>query len=461
MAAPSPTRHSALLTDLYELTMAAAYFENQLNPVASFELFVRSLPPDRGYLLAAGLEQALDYLETLTFTDSDVSFLRRQPVFSHVGDAFFDSLRRLRFTGEVWAVPEGTVVFADEPLLRVTAPIIEAQIVETFLLTTLTFQTLVATKAARVTEAAAGRGVVEFGTRRAHGPEAGVLAARAAYLGGCIGTSNVEAGLRFDLPTYGTVAHSFVMAYEDEEESFRRFLRVFPDHAILLVDTYDTLAAVNRIIESGLRPKGVRLDSGNLVEFSKEVRRRLDRGGLAETKIFASGDLNEYAIQEALTQEAAIDAFGVGTELATSKDAPALGAVYKLVAVHDGPESGSRLKLSEDKATYPGTKQVFRFRDTAGFFDHDVVACADEKVAGAEPLLACVLREGRRRAPSPSLDEIRRQAKENLEKLPARYRAFRDPPAYPVRFSRALEELRHEARQRILQPAGRRNSDAG
>ncbi|MGH9787865.1 MAG: nicotinate phosphoribosyltransferase, partial [Candidatus Acidiferrales bacterium] len=371
-----------------------------------------------------------------------------------------DYLRGLRFTGEVWAAPEGTIVFADEPLLRVTAPIIEAQIVETFLLTTLTFQTLVATKAARVAEAAAGRGVVEFGTRRAHGPEAGVLAARAAFIGGCIGTSNVEAGQRFGLPTYGTVAHSFVMAYADEEESFRRFLRVFPEHATLLVDTYDTLAAVDRIVASGLRPKGVRLDSGNLVELSKEVRRRLDHGGLTQTQIFASGDLNEHAIAEMLALGAAIDAFGVGTELATSKDAPALGAVYKLVAVHDGPESGSRVKLSEDKATYPGLKQVFRFRSAGGTYDHDVVGRAEEELAEGEALLTCVMRAGRRLAASPPLEEIRGRARANLEKLPAPHRAFRHPAPYPVRFSRALEELQEEVRQKIFQPAGRRSNDA-
>jgi nicotinate phosphoribosyltransferase len=287
-----------------------------------------------------------------------------------------------------------------------------------------------------------------------------VLAARAAYLGGCIGTSNVEAGLRFGLPTYGTVAHSFVMAYADEAESFRRFLRVFPDYAILLVDTYDTLAAVDRIIQLGLRPKGVRLDSGNLVKLSKEVRKRLDKAGLTETQIFASGDLNEFAIQEALAQGAVIDAFGVGTELATSKDAPALGAVYKLVAVHDGPESGSRLKLSEDKATYPGTKQVFRFHDAGGLCDHDLVARADEETPDAELLLACVMRGGRRLAPSPPLEGIRARAKENLGKLPVRYRAFRNPAAYPVHFSRGLQELQQEARQKILQPAGRRNDNA-
>src|SRR5712691_6215112 len=235
-------RHSALLTDLYELTMAAAYFENGFRANASFELFVRSLPPQRGYLLAAGLDQALDFLEDVRFQPEDISFLRRHSAFAHVSDAFFDYLKTFRFTGEVWAVPEGTPIFSEEPLLRVTGPIIEAQIVETFLLSTLTFQTMIASKAARVVAAAQGRPVVEFGSRRAHGPEAGVLAARAAYIGGCTGTSNVEAGQRFGIPTFGTLAHSFVMAYSDEEEAFRR------DHSVLLVDTYDTLAAIDKII---------------------------------------------------------------------------------------------------------------------------------------------------------------------------------------------------------------------
>lgn len=453
---PKP-RQSALLTDLYELTMAAAYFENQVRADASFELFVRGLPRERGYLLAAGLEQALAFLENLRFEPAEVDFLRAHPAFRHVSDAFFDTLKSLRFTGEVWAVPEGTPVFADEPLLRVTAPIIEAQIVETFLLTTLTFQTLIATKAARVVEAAGGRGVVEFGTRRAHGSEAGVLAARAAYIGGCIGTSNVEAGYRFGIPTYGTVAHSFVMAYGDEQESFQAFQRVFPEHSVLLVDTYDTLAAIEKIIRMGLRPRGVRLDSGDLGELSKEVRRRLDRAGLTDTKIFASGDLNEYAITELLARGAPIDFFGVGTELATSKDAPALGGVYKLVTVQAGPEPQARAKLSEHKATYPGTKQVFRFREAQGHYDHDLVARADERPPNGEPLLEPVMRGGRRLEAPPALEELQGRAQERLARLPERYRRFRDPAAYPVRTSPALEELLEEVRQKVLQPAGKRN----
>ena len=445
-------RHSALLTDLYELTMAAAYFENNINVTASFELFVRQMPRERGYLLAAGLEQALEFLEGVQFSPEEIAFLRRHPVFARVGEAFFEYLREFRFTGEVWAMPEGTPVFADEPLLRVTAPIIEAQVVETYLLSAITFQTLIATKAARVVEAAAGRGVVEFGTRRAHGPEAGTLAARAAYVGGCIGTSNVEAGFRFGIPTYGTLAHSFVMAYDDEGESFRQFARVFPDHAILLVDTYDTLAAIDKIIRLGLRPRGVRLDSGDLVTLSKAVRRKLDQSGLAETRIFASGDLNEYAIADALAQGAPVDFFGVGTELATSKDAPALGGVYKLVELRDGEEHHPRAKLSQDKVNHPGRKQVFRFRDAQGFYDHDVLACAEESYADAEPLLECVLRRGQRTQASPSLEENQARARGLLARLPVRYRQLRQPAAYPVRPSAALQELLDIVRQAHLQP---------
>jgi len=450
--------HSALLTDLYELTMAAAYFENNARATATFELFIRNLPPDRGYLLLAGLEQALDFLENLRFAPEEISWLRRHPVFARVSDAFFDYLKEFRFSGEVWAIPEGTPVFAEEPLLRVTAPIIEAQVVETYLLTAITFQTMVATKAARVVEAAQGRGVVEFGSRRAHGPEAGVLAARAAYLGGCLGTSNVEAGFRFGLPTYGTLAHSFVMSYEEEEESFRQFTRVFPQHTVLLLDTYDTLAAVDKIIELGLRPPGVRLDSGDLVELSRKVRRRLDGAGLRETKIFASGDLNEYLIAELVAQGARLDFFGVGTELATSKDAPALGGVYKLVEVLADGRPRHRAKFSEAKVTYPGRKQVFRFCEPAGRYHHDLIARAEENYPEGEPLLACVLREGRRIAPSPGLGEIQQRAKANLERLPERYRRLRNAPAYPVGISRALEELLEEVRQKVIHPAGKGRS---
>ncbi|MBI4461673.1 MAG: nicotinate phosphoribosyltransferase [Acidobacteria bacterium] len=432
--------------------MAAAYFENRIEDVASFELFVRGLPENRSYLLVAGLDQALDYLGNLRFAPEQIDYLRRHPVFARVSPAFFDYLAGLRFTGEVWAMPEGTVAFADEPLLRVTAPIIEAQLLETFLLTTLSFQTSIASKAARVAKAARGRGVVEFGSRRAHGPEAGVLAARAAYIGGCIGTSNVEAGFRYGIPTYGTVAHSFVMRYDEEEASFRDFQGVFPDHAVLLLDTYDTLAAVEKIIRLGLKPAGVRLDSGNLIELSRQVRSRLDAAGLYETKIFASGDLNEYRVAEILAAEAPVDAFGVGTELATSKDAPSLGAIYKLVEVVRQGVPHYRAKFSEDKATYPGSKQVFRFLDRQGLYDHDLVTRAEESAAKGQALLRRVMLDGRRVEPAPPLAEVREAAAANLDRLPHACRQLHERGAYPVRFSPALEKLLDTVRQQMVQP---------
>ncbi len=448
---PEWSYRSPLLTDLYELTMPAAYFENNVNTTASFELFVRTLPRERAYLLLAGLEQALEFLETLHFKPAEIDFLRQQPVFRHVSDRFFDCLKTLRFTGEVWAIPEGTPVFAQEPLLRVTGPIIEAQIVETFLLTTLTFQTLIATKAARVVEAAQGRGVVEFGSRRAHGPEAGVLAARAAYIGGCIGTSNVQAGYRFGIPTYGTVAHSFVMAYGSEEESFRQFQRIFPEHAVLLVDTYNTLVAVDKIIQSGLRPRGVRLDSGDIVKLSREVRRRLDRSGLNGTKIFASGDLDEFAISEVLLQGAPVDLFGVGTALATSKDAPALGGVYKLVEIHSNQEPHYCAKFSQEKSTYPGPKQVFRFCDPQGAYDHDLIGRANEHKEDAEILLTCVMRNGRRISGSPPLEQIQERARHTRGRLPEHCRELCNAASYPVSFSAAREELMKAVQKTVLQ----------
>src|SRR6266550_2106040 len=315
-------------------------------------------------------------------------------------------------------MPEGTLPFEEEPLLRVTAPIIEAQIVETFLLSTLTFQTMIASKAARVVAAAQARAVVEFGSRRAHGPEAGVLAARAAYIGGCTGTSNVNAGARFGIPTFGTLAHSFVMAYSDEEEAFRRFQQFFPDHSVLLVDPYDTLSAIEKIIHSGLRPKSVRLDSGDLAALSRQVRRRLDQAGLTETRIFASGDLDEFVIADLLARGAQIDAFGVGTALATSKDAPTLGGVYKLVDVASGDVPSYRAKFSEEKTTYPGRKQVFRFHDPDGNFRGDIIACADEQFPYDEPLLRCVMQHGRGKYPSTELQSIQQYARQQIEKIP-------------------------------------------
>src|SRR5690349_21877111 len=318
---------SGLLTDLYELTMAAGYVQNRFQARATFELFVRSLPRRRNYLVAAGLEQALDFLENVRFSSEDISYLRGLPFFRHVHSDFFDYLAQFEFAGDVWALPEGTIFFPGEPLVRVTAPIPGAQLVETSILSILHFQTLIASKASRVTTAAAGCPVVEFGSRRAHGMEAGVLAARAAFIGGCEGTSNTYAGRRFGIPVYGTQAHSWIMAHDDEAEAFRDFLDVFPEQSTLLVDTYDVHAAIEKIIALGRKPSGVRLDSGDVLADSQWVRQRLDSAGWDDVKIFASGELDEERIETLLGSAARIDAFGVGTALSTSSVSPIIDRI--------------------------------------------------------------------------------------------------------------------------------------
>jgi nicotinate phosphoribosyltransferase len=452
-------RAYGLTTDLYELTMAAAYSESGINHRAIFELFVRTLPDCRSYLIAAGLEQALEYLRRLKFTADQIDYLRRHPSFKHVGKRFFDYLGELRFTGDVWAVPEGTVAFGMEPLLRVEAPIIEAQIVETFLLSTINFQTAIASKAARVVTAAQGRRVIEFGTRRAHGTEAGLLAARAAYIAGCAGTSNVEAGYTFGIPTFGTLAHSFVMSFDDEDAAFRAFLRVFPDTATLLVDTYDTISAVRRITaDLHSHVPAVRLDSGDLVDLSKQVRQMLDQAGMNATRIFASGDLDEHRIAELLSRGAAIDAFGVGTQLATSYDAPALGGVYKLVEMKGGRTS-MRIKLSPHKVTYPGPKQVWRRMDDHGKYAEDVIALADEDPLDAEPLLVQVMKAGRlveddqteptRERRLERLERARARAAEQLCRLREGLLSLTPSDRYPVRFSDRLVTTQRRLQEAI------------
>ncbi len=434
----------ALATDLYELTMAAGYVAEGMTAPATFDLFVRRLPPERSYLVAAGLEQAVYYLLHLRFSGRAIDYLRSQPVFAHVGGCFFDYLREFRFAGDVDAMPEGTLAFANEPLLRVTAPLPEAQIVETYLLTSVLYQTLVASKAARVVAAAQGRAVVDFGSRRAHGPQAGLLAARASYIGGCVGTSNVAAGLELGIPIFGTQAHSWVMAFDDEERAFRAYQGVFPDHTTLLIDTYDTLEGARVATRLGPSVGGVRLDSGDLAALSRQVRKILDEAGMQQTRIIASSDLNEYRIADLLEQGAAIDAFGVGTEMVTSLDAPALGGVYKLVEQQVGDEQRPRVKRSADKETYPGRKQVYRLTDDHGAFELDIIDLDKGAVAGT-PLLVPVLREGRLVGHLPALDAARERAARSLELLPPCYRRLKDPASYPVQWSRRLKALQQEA----------------
>ena len=433
-------KDNALATDLYELTMAAAYFENKESAEATFELFVRNLPKNRSYLIAAGLEQAVEYLQNLRFEKAHIDFLRKHPAFKGIGDDFFNYLLKLRFSGNVWALPEGTVFFANEPIMRVTAPIIEAQIVETFLLSTINFQTLIATKASRVVHSARGRDIVEFGGRRAHGPEAALLAARASFIGGCVGTSNVLAGYRFGIPIYGTMAHSFVMNYETEEEAFERFCKAFPSNPALLLDTYDTLQAAKNA--ASLKPSLVRLDSGDRYDLSIKVRKILDDAGLKQTKIFVSGDLNEFIIDDLTTRGAPIDAFGVGTELVTSRDDPALQAIYKIVETHRLGELNFRVKTSEGKRTIPGAKQVYRSYSACGEIKEDVLALQDEEnETGGDPLLVKVVENGRVVYALPKLNEIKEKTLSGVARLPSNYRELRDPQPAPVRLSPKLQRL--------------------
>ncbi len=414
----------ALVTDLYELTMAAAYGTGVGDREASFELFVRSLPPERRFLVAAGLDDALAGLEAWRFDAADVDYLRGLGLFPA---PFLERLDALGFTGEVWAVPEGEVVFQGEPLVRVTAPLVEAQLVETWLLNRIGSHTLLASKAARVELACGERAFVDFSARRDHGVDAALAAARSAWLAGAAGTSLVAAGRRWGLPLSGTMAHSFVMSFEDERDAFRAYARTFPQGVVLLLDTYDTVEGARRAAEvaqelaaEGIAIAGVRLDSGDLASLSVRVRDILDAAGLAGVDILASGDLDEHSVSALVAGGAPIDAFGIGTQLGTSADAPALGAVYKLVEDAAGP----KMKLAEGKVTLPGRKQVWRLPD------RDVVALHDEDVAGGRPLLVPVMADGRRTASEP-LARSRERCAAALAALPPDLRSLERAP-YPV-----------------------------
>ncbi|HLB59821.1 MAG TPA: nicotinate phosphoribosyltransferase, partial [Bdellovibrionota bacterium] len=373
----------ALSTDLYELTMAAAYFDQHVDQRAVFELFVRDMPRNRGYLVFAGLEQIVEYFQALHFTGEDIDFIRSLPPFSHVSSKFFEYLREFQFSCDVDAMHEGTIFFPAEPVLRVEGPVIEAQIVESFVLSVVNFESLIATKTARIVSAAKGKGVVEFGLRRAHSPMAGLLGARASIVGGCESTSNVLTAKRAGVKTVGTMAHSWVMNFPSEKESFLAFYKVFPDSTIFLVDTYDVKHAVQTVVEMGLPQfQGVRLDSGNLEKLSVEVRRILDKAKCKQAMIFATGDLNEYIIEQLVHDKAPIDAFGVGTELITSRDDPALGGIYKLVAIKKEGVYHYKLKLSTLKRTLPGLKQVYRMKDGTHYSEDFLVEINEKPPKG-------------------------------------------------------------------------------
>jgi len=435
---------SALLTDLYQLTMLQAYFDERMNATAVFEFFVRALPQGRNFLLAAGLEQVLCYLEQLRVTGAELDWLRARGGFS---EPFLEALGALRFTGDVHALPEGTACFIDEPLVRITAPIPQAQLVESRLLSLMHLETLIASKAARSVLAAPGKLLVDFGMRRAHGAEAGLLAARAAYLAGFSGTATVLAGIEFGVPVFGTMAHSYIEAHADEVSAFRGFARSAPANVVLLIDTYDTERAARKVVRlapelarEGIRVRGVRLDSGDLAAHARAVRAILDSGGLREVTIFSSGNLDELKVKQLLASGAPIDGFGIGTSLDTSSDAPFLDCAYKLQEYAGTP----RRKHSEGKATWPGRKQVFRHYAPDGTLDHDVVALEGDPQPGT-PLLVPVMRAGKRVAAAESLASARARAAAEMARLPAHLRLL--APAhkpYRVEIAPSLLELAAE-----------------
>ena len=424
--------------------MAAGYYDaGKAHQKATFELTIRRLPAHRNFVIAAGLPQAIDYLLNLSFSAEDVGYLRSLPPFAGTSPGFFEYLRGFRFTGDVFAVPEGTPLFAGEPMMTVRAPIIEAQIPETFLLSALTFQTLVASKAARMVEAAAGRAVVEFGTRRAHTPEAGVLGGRAAYLAGCVGTSNVLSGFRYGVPVYGTAAHSWVLSFCGETEAFRKLQQAMGPSTVQLVDTYDTIEGVRKVAAMGRPLWGIRMDSGDFKTLTRAARGILDQAGLTDAKIMLSGDLDEYAIQDLVSSGTPVDAFGVGTQLATSADAPAMGTIYKLVELDVG--CGIKrftAKLSEDKTTLPGAKQLFRFED------HDVLARSGE-CSNGKAMLRPVVLAGKLVEPLPELNAVRVRAAELLARLPASHRSLDQAEPWPVRYSKDLTALIERTRSNL------------
>lgn len=470
--------NSALSTDFYELTMTAGYYFSQYHKdwktEGIFELFVRKLPDKRSYLVVAGLQQALEYILNFKFNKAQIEYLKSLDIFKRINSDFYDYLLTIQFKGDVWAVPEGTVLFPNEPIMRIEAPIIQAQLLETYLLSLINFQTLIASKASRINNIAKGKPIIEFGSRRAHGPEAAVLAARAAFIGGCVGTSNTLAGMQFGIPVYGTMAHSFIMSFDNEINAFREFQNLFPD-SYLLVDTYDTLHAMESIIKEGILPKGVRLDSGDLLYLSKKIREMLDESKdlrYKNTKILASGDLNEQVIAELLANKAPIDAFAVGTELSTSRDNPVLNGVYKMVAIivqnDDCSNSNKKdfeltnrdlannkenknkkrsiiykVKTSPGKHTYPGPKQVYRVLDNRGILFKDVISLSDEIVQGALPLMEKIIEKGCLVKSIPSLDEVQQYHAKQIRMIP--FLIGTDiPRTFNAVYSQKLIELANE-----------------
>ncbi len=433
--------HWCLSTDLYELSMTIGYWSYAMDFPATFELSFRSMVPNRGYYIAAGVETAIEYILNLRFDEDSIAYLMGLPQYQAVPPPFWNWLRNFRFKGDIWAVPEGTPIFENEPVLQVTGPITQVQLLETFVLSTMSYQTLIATKASRVVLSAQGRPVVEFGLRRAHSPEAGFWAARASYIGGCVGTSNLLAGYRLGIPVYGTAAHSWTLACESEFQAFERFQKLFPEHTILLVDTYDVEEGIRNALKLKGAFKAIRIDSGDLSEEARKARKLLDEAGLQDVKIILSGDLNEFKIKDLIDRGTPVDMFGVGTELVVSRDQPSLPAIYKLVEWEKNGEKIPKMKFSPQKMTLPGKKQVYRFTSVTGKYEGDLIMLEGERSFGGEPLLQKVVENGERIIEWPSLDAIREYTLSELEALPDGVKKFEDPDSYTVELSLELKNL--------------------
>ena len=439
---------SPLLTDLYQLTMMQAYYDHEMQEEAVFELFFRKLPKERDFLVACGLQQVLEYLEILRFSDDDIEFLRQDGRFH---DRFLSSLSEFRFTGSVHAMAEGTVFFPDEPVIRITAPLPQAQLVETRIINILQFQTMIASKAVRMRRLLPEKILVDYGLRRSHGAEAGLMAARASYVAGFDGTATVLAGRLFGIPLYGTMAHSFIQAHESEHEAFLHFADSHPENTTILLDTYDTEAAAKKVValsgelrEKGMHIRGVRLDSGDMIELSRRVRSILDAGGLEEVKIFASGNLDEYSLEAFHRENAPVDGFGVGSRLTTSADVPYFDCAYKLVEY----KGLGRRKLSKGKATWPGRKQVFRHFSAENIMSGDLLALAQEEDSGT-PLIQRHMVDGVRPKPLPTLGETRGFLQRQLASLPPFLPDMQRP--YPVEPSTQLQFYAEEVSERMIQ----------
>ncbi|MDL1971472.1 MAG: nicotinate phosphoribosyltransferase [Candidatus Desulfofervidaceae bacterium] len=432
----------SLLTDLYELTMAACYYKYKMFAPATFSLFIREYPPHRGYFVSAGLADVLDFLETFHFEQEDLDYLSTTGLFS---DDFLDYLSTLRFTGDVFAIPEGRLFFKDEPILEITAPIIEAQLVETFVMNTINLQVMIATKAARCVYAAKGRKLVDFSLRRTQGIDAGLKVARASYIAGFIGTSNVLAGKLYNIPVFGTMAHSFVTSFEREIDAFRAFAKMFPENTVLLIDTYDTIIGAHKaaivgkeMLSKGKKLKGVRIDSGDMIALSKEVRAILQEAGLNNVLIFASGGFDEYKIAKVMKEEAEIDTFGVGTKMGVSADAPYTDIAYKLVNYDNRPV----LKLSTGKETLVGEKQVFRIKERNRLIK-DIIALRSENLEG-EPILKLVMKGGKKLQSPESLVAIRERFQQEFQTLDEVYKALENPKSFPVTLGPRLQKVQEQ-----------------